>query len=60
VDDKCAPLNVTPAPLDFSLQLSVSVQNVHQFKDVNPCAQPPSEPIATVQGEPGEHPRIAR
>jgi hypothetical protein len=35
----CAPkAGVTTVPLDFSLQMQVSVQSSLQFNDVNPCA----------------------
>ncbi len=63
VDASCTPVSPTPAPLaslEFSLQLSVAVQNVHQFGVANPCAQPSSEQIAPVQSESGEHPPVAR
>jgi hypothetical protein len=72
VDLTCMPVNPS-APLhalDFSLQLGVSVQNVHQFGDVNPCPAVPPAPGAAVQVqvpgaaiqpvEPAELPRIAR
>jgi len=38
----CSPRTVSPAPstLDFSLQLSVSVQGALQFHDINSCAPP--------------------
>jgi len=41
VDFTCKPVNPTPIPngLDFSLQLAASVQNVHQYRDVNPCSE---------------------
>jgi hypothetical protein len=52
-----------PRPLDFSLQMSVAVQNVLQFQDVNPCAPPPS-PLAPVDASipfaPGDYPAIER
>ena len=40
VDSTCTPTPVNPGTtraLDFSLQLSVSVQNVHQYNSANPC-----------------------
>jgi hypothetical protein len=51
VDLTCLPVNPS-APLhalDFSLQLSVSVQNVHQFGDANPCPAPTPAPGVAVQ-----------
>jgi hypothetical protein len=42
----CTPRTVTPAPttLDFSLQMSVSVQSTLQFHDINSCAPPAATP----------------
>lgn len=65
VDASCNPIAATPAPspLDFSLQLSVSVQNVVQFGDINPC-EPTLMTLAARKTRmklgPGLHPRIAR
>jgi hypothetical protein len=62
VDAMCNPITSGPAPspLDFSLQMSVAVQNFVQFGDVNPCS--PSISVQSVPSErsPGEHPLIAR
>jgi hypothetical protein len=64
VDSTCTPTPVDPNAvhaLDFSLQMGVSVQNVRQRGDVNPCdgsSSPASG--ALMQMGPGEHPLIAR
>ena len=72
VDSTCTPVspNTPPHALDFSLQIGVSVQNVHQFADVNPCAgSAPASGTTLVNARsqgvplqmgPGEHPPIAR
>ncbi|MDI3566507.1 hypothetical protein [Bradyrhizobium sp. Arg816] len=62
VDASCNPITSAPPPkpLDFSLQLSVAVQNVVQFGDVNPCSPSASIMNLRVDDHPGEHPRIAR
>jgi hypothetical protein len=70
VDSTCTPVNLPspPHPLDFSLQIGVSVQNVHQYTDVNPCAGMATTFSATLTESLrssadlgiGEHPRIAR
>jgi hypothetical protein len=48
VDATCTPVspNPTPTALDFSLQMKVAVQNVLQFKDINPCTPPPPAALA--------------
>ncbi len=51
VDDAtCLPeqSDPPPAPLDFSLQMQVSVQNVLQEMDHNPCAAPKAMPMAVM------------
>ncbi|WP_439360657.1 hypothetical protein [Bradyrhizobium sp. DASA03007] len=62
VDASCNPITSAPPPkpLDFSLQLSVAVQNVVQFGDANPCSPSASIMNLRVDDQPGEHPRIAR
>jgi hypothetical protein len=78
VDSTCNPVNVIPQPhaLDFSLQIATSVQNVKQYKDINPCtgASPTGGTalLGTLLKDDGqmhavelpqdsvEHPRIAR
>lgn len=44
----CTPTSVppVPVPLDFSLQMKVSVQNVLQFKDINSCTPQPAAVLA--------------
>jgi hypothetical protein len=68
VDATCTPVNPTtpPRPLDFSLQIAASVQNV-RLGDTNPCdgAVPVSQATSTpIDSEvllgTAEHPRIAR
>ncbi|RTL65954.1 MAG: hypothetical protein EKK41_19600 [Hyphomicrobiales bacterium] len=65
IDANCTP--ITPSgtvfPLDFSLQLKVSVQNVLQYNSVNPCA--PAEPVGTISASDlakdfQDAPRVAR
>jgi hypothetical protein len=68
VDSTCTPTPVNPSTthaLDFSLQLSVSVQNVHQFNSANPCpgftpAPGAAAPAASEQTEPQDHLRVRR
>jgi hypothetical protein len=68
VDSTCTPTPVNPSTthaLDFSLQLSVSVQNVHQYNSSNPCpgfapALGAAAPAASEQTEPPDPLRITR
>jgi hypothetical protein len=58
----CAPkAGVTTVPLDFSLQMQVSVQSLLQFNDVNPCAPPaPAALNVPPLGEYVDAPRVQR
>lgn len=63
VDASCNPVTSgsVAQPLDFSLQMSVAVQDVVQYHDINPCSpQSTSAMTAPAEPAPGEHPRISR
>jgi hypothetical protein len=58
----CTPANSSPAPtpLDFSLQMKVSVQSVLQFHDINPCTPAPAVLSAPSPALVDEAPRVQR
>ncbi len=58
----CTPATAGPAPvpLDFSLQMEVSVQSALQFNDINPCAPAPAVLSAPIPGAFGDAPRVQR
>jgi hypothetical protein len=58
----CTPSNASPAPvpLDFSLQMQVSVQAVLQFQDINPCTQTSATPAPPLPVAVEDAPRVRR